>query len=82
MKVFSVNETLRSTTSAMLLILFCIPYTCFGMVLQKKIGLDRDDYTKLATATWCSGQYAGLLLTGIEFDAAVDFDFILYVLGS
>ena len=35
----------------------------FGMVLQKKIGLDRDDYLvqklylKLAIATWCSGQH-------------------------
>ena len=30
----------------------------------------------LKTATWCSGQYAGLLLIGCGFNATLGFDFI------
>ena len=35
----------------------------------------------MAAATWYSGQYAGMLLIGFGLDAALGFDFILYVLG-
>ena len=55
----------------------------FGMVLQEKIRLDRDDFRSIkivfntGTATRCSGQ----LLIGPGFDAALGVNFILIVLG-
>ena len=64
------------------------PKAYFGMVVQKKIGLDRNEYginrrivQISATAAWCVGQYAGLLRVVSGFDAALGFGFILNVLG-
>ena len=34
-------------------------------------------YARVATATWCSGNYAGLILKGSGFDAVIGFDHIL-----
>ena len=38
-------------------------------------------YAVLATVTWCRGYYAGLLLLGYGFDAALDLYFLLNQLG-
>ena len=61
-----------------------IPY--FAMVPQKKIGLikmpiNRKVVLKIATASWCIDQYAGLLRMGYGFNAALGFDFTLNTLG-
>ena len=45
------------------------------MIINRKIALQP------ATAAWCIGQYAGLLLMRSGFDTALGFDFILNVLG-
>ena len=48
------------------------------MVVQKKIGLDRNEYGNIelisATAAWCIGQYAGLRRKGSGLDAAIGLD--------
>ena len=56
------------------------------MVLQKKIGLDRNDYKgknvlKPDKSDVMYGQYAGLQLIGFGFDAVLGFDFIVNALG-
>ena len=50
------------------------------MVLQKKIGLNRNEYRKiaqwLATAAWCIEQCARLRRKGSRFATALGFDFM------
>ena len=54
------------------------------MVLQKKIGLDRNEYRKTAlisvTAACFIGQYAGLRCKGSGFDATLGFDFMHFLM--
>ena len=54
----------------------------FGIVLQKKIycsiemTIKRKIVLPTATAAWCYGWYAGVLLVECGFDASLGFDFI------
>ena len=62
-----------------------VPVAYFGMIQQKKIGLDRNEYNRKiavysATAAWCNGQHAGLRRVRLWFNAALGVDFMHFSL--